>query len=466
MRGLELYKISPPRFETRKTAKFMPRLKSQPKEFFFALDRMPERERLTAGLRKHFSSIAEFYGFEPITPSIVEDPKIFQLLGRAGFFEERAPCMCKTKNGDEIMLRFSSALSILRMYITHGMSETPHPIKFSFCGDAFFIDKKSGDKDNAVRMLGGVANISECGLIMIGDEGPVAEAQIIQSLWKAFESGKVPMEYLEVVVNATGCQNCRSSFQTSLTAYFRNRASRLCKGCKRIFKRIPTKIFRCREEQCRAFADAAPQVLDFLCDPCKKHLRGFLEFLEEVKIPYTLDSKFFRDDSWYQTFIFEFSWKKPAASKEEEGNEERKTLAEGGRISRAGELLWGKKLDAVSGSIILQSVEKLLKEGGAGKGSGKRRIFVAHLGDFAKRKSMTLLETLRAHGVEVHESLGRDSIKSQLKIAERLVADIALILGQKEALDSTIIVREMESGIQETIPQEKLIEFLARKLKK
>jgi len=88
------------------------------------------------------------------------------------------------------------------------------------------------------------------------------------------------------------------------------------------------------------------------------------------------------------------------------------------------------------------------------------------LGDLAKRKSFTLLETLRAGGIIVRESLGRDSIKVQLKIVERSGCRHALIIGQKEALDGTVIVRETESGIQETIPQEKLIDFLKRKLKK
>ena len=76
------------------------------------------------------------------------------------------------------------------------------------------------------------------------------------------------------------------------------------------------------------------------------------------------------------------------------------------------------------------------------------------------------METLRNGEIEVKESLSRDSIKSQLKLAEKAEAKFALIMGQKEALNDTIIVREVGSGIQETIPQEKLIDFLKAKLKK
>ena len=134
---------------------------------------------------------------------------------------------------------------------------------------------------------------------------------------------------------------------------------------------------------------------------------------------------------------------------------------------RAGEAAYGKRLDVVGGSVFMDRVEQILVDKGKlGAGAKKIDVFFAHLSDAAKKKSLPLLEELRQGGVSVEESLGKDSIRSQLKIAERVSAKIALILGQKEALDSTIIVREMESGIQETISQEKLIEFLKRKLKR
>jgi len=76
------------------------------------------------------------------------------------------------------------------------------------------------------------------------------------------------------------------------------------------------------------------------------------------------------------------------------------------------------------------------------------------------------MEELRKAGISVYESLGRDSIKSQLHISAKIAAEIGLIIGQKEAIDGTVMVREMDSGMQEVVPQDKLIELLKRKLKK
>ena len=96
----------------------------------------------------------------------------------------------------------------------------------------------------------------------------------------------------------------------------------------------------------------------------------------------------------------------------------------------------------------------------------KTKVFFVQLGDFAKKESFRIMEELRDAGISVGESLGRDSVKSQLKIADRSEAELSLILGQKEAIDKTIIIREMTSGIQEVVPQEKFIDILKKKLRK
>ncbi len=92
-------------------------------------------------------------------------------------------------------------------------------------------------------------------------------------------------------------------------------------------------------------------------------------------------------------------------------------------------------------------------------------MFLAQLGEVAKRKSINLFESFRKAGIETKSSLGRDSIKSQLRIAHRLGAKFTLIFGQKEALDGTVILKEMESGVQETIPLEKIVDEVKKRLK-
>ena len=434
----------------------MSRTKRTIPEFILALDRMPDQERLFHGIRRAIASLASFYGFSHMSTSFMEDAATFFTLAKAGMLDERQLADERTARQSGVTPRPSVALSLIRAYATHAMHELPHPLKLS--GEGEVVYAPSGARGVSEGRY-------EWGMVMIGEEGPIAEAELIQVLTKAVREAGVDTAAMLLRVNATGCRQCRPLFRAPFTAYFRNRLSRMCRTCRTEFKRVPTALLRCKEEQCQIVASGAPQMLDFLCDVCKKHMKGILEFLDEAQIPYFLDGKLFREGSWFTTILFELSVTPSGLEKNSEAPA--LVIGEGGRISRAAEIIIGKPVEAVSATLFFDSTLRALSQGGKKASAAPRtRVFLVQLGDLAKRRSLTLIEDLRRGGIDMRESLGRDSVKSQLKIAETIGAEVALILGQKEALEHTVIVREVASGIQETIPQERLVEFLKRKLKK
>ena len=439
----------------------MPKAKNTISEIIGKMDYSPSRERMLQKIKKGFNEIASFYGFENVVSSFLEDVQFLNPLIKAGFFKKYPPLFCKTRGGAEFILRPSGSFPAIRMYVTHKMSDFPYPAKLHFEGIRFFIDDDPGTLFKTQ---------DEKGLVMIGEEDPVAEAQIILILWRALIQSGIGDQEFELRINATGCEICRPVFNAAFTGYFRSRSSRLCKSCKWHLKDSPTKILRCQEERCAILTNHAPTVLDFLCDACKKHLRQILEFLEEMHIPFVLDHRFFYDGFWLDTFIFEFISHVNFASssgEKKENNGSGFIFSEGGSMSRAAELITGKKMNVVNGTLFLKAIESFLyKKGISPPEPEKPKVFMVQLGELAKRKSIGVLEWLRSVNISAGEILGRDSIKSQLKVAERMGAELALIIGQKEAIDGTVIVRELESGTQETIPQNKLVEFLKRKLKK
>lgn len=430
----------------------MPRTKNTISEFTSKIDRLPSRVRMYEKIEGNFDAIASFYGFEKIAASPIEDSQLFNILVKAGFLKKDPPVFCKTRNGVEFILQPSGAISLLRMYTPHKMNDLPHPFKVCFRGTRFFLDTNlAGDP---------LKTQEEKGLLMVGEEGSLAEAEIIFILWKGLLASGIESSEIGLKINATGCEICRPSFRSSFTSYFRSRQAKLCKNCKEYLKDAPTKILKCREERCGILANHAPQILDFLCEGCKKHLRSILEFLEEMHIPFSLDHRFFYEGFWLDTFIFEFFSEKNLP-------ENYFLFGEGGRMSNVAELIIGKKIAVASGTIFLDALGIFLhKKGVAPPEVEKPYVFIVQLGELAKRKSLGIIEKLRSIPISTGEILGRDSVKTQLKIAERVGAKLALIIGQKEAIDGTIIVREIESGTQETIPQEKMAELLKRKLKK
>lgn len=435
----------------------MAKSKSIAAEGLSPLDTLAPRAGAFERIRRSLETLAEFYGFESMEPGCIEEARTFAAASRAGLLSERPALSVKLASGLEVYVAPPPFPAVLRAYGTHRMHELTHPLKFQVHGTELVA--RSGSASLSV--------LPYWSIVTIGEEGPVAEAEMVRIVWKSIE-GFLNTENngLSVRANATGCRECRPVYRSSLNTYLRGRVQRLCKNCKRSLKNSPARIFNCQEEKCLVVANTAPQILDFICEKCKKHLKGFLEFLDEFSIPYGLEHGLFREGSWYDTLVFEIISDRADAK---EGQEPAAlfSVAEGGQLSRLSELIQGKQLHSVGCFVLLEELEVYLRGKGILLSERPRpELFLVQLGELAKRKSFALLEMLRAEEMTVEQSFERDAIKSQLKIAERLGARLALIIGQKEALDRTVIVREMDSGIQETVGQDKLIEFLKKKLKK
>ncbi len=466
----------------------MPKTKILLSEAVSRLDRLPSRDFLR--LEHIAAGVAGFYGFEEMKPAVIDDPRACAPLVKAGFLDDRALVVAKTRNGEEFMLVPSMLFGALRC-CAHRVQELSYPVKWYMAGDKFFWEEtaeRGAPRDRTVMAE------PEWTLTMMGEENPVGEAEIIQVIWKILQEADLgALGYkIELRINAIGCEQCRGSFRSALGNYLRARKNRLCPKSRRDVKKMSVRVLSCPDEKCRIVAQLAPQTLDFLCEACKSHTKELLEFMDEAEIPYMLDPQFFREGSWFRTILFEFVARRPVMFQKRPGASgdapvsasasgmpdaaaedsmqiavSYLRLAEGGRVSLAATLIAGKPMHAVSGALFMRPLETLLHER-RGDPALKivEEVFLVQLGDLAKRKSFAVMEALREAGIGLKESLGRDSIKSQLKIAERIGTKFALIIGQKEALDETIMVREVESGIQETIPQVKLVEFLKRKLKR
>lgn len=130
------------------------------------------------------------------------------------------------------------------------------------------------------------------------------------------------------------------------------------------------------------------------------------------------------------------------------------------------ELLGGKSSPAVGGSVGMDRLIMLIKERNINLGiKPKAKIFLVNAGVVAKKKALSLIEKLRKAGLDVVESLGKESFKAQLRAADKMQSPLALILGQKEVFEETIIVRDMRTGVQETVPFEKIVETVKKKLR-
>lgn len=413
----------------------------QPKGVFSIL---PEDQKYYRYILKKAENLFEYYGFERIDTSVIESSDVFMRAMTPESEEERELFSFKTKRNEYLALRHDNRISIAQSYVANGMNSRPHPVKLFYVSPAF----RNIDEGSRQRL--------EIGIETIGDNSDIIDSELIFIAHKLLESLSIG-EY-SAYINSMGDQSCRPVYVRALKDYYKNKSKKLCSTCRDNLKTNPLKILNCQVETCKEVNKEVPQMVDYLCDDCRIHFKHILECLDEVVVPYILTPLLINAREYQTKTIFNFV---------SEINTDSVPVINGCRYDRLVDTLGGSKTPAAGWTMDMESVVAALKANGANVPDGKTKpkIFLIQLGEMAKRKSLSLFENFRRAGIEAKSSLGRDSIKSQLRIAHRLGVKFALIFGQKEALDNTIIVRETDTGVQETIPVEKIIDEIKKRLK-
>jgi len=433
-------------------------------------DILPEEQPYFEKIYRVADDIARFYGFGKIDTPMVEDLELYEKgTGQSTDIVEKQMYTMKTKGGDALAMRPEFTPGIVRAFNEHGMLNLPQPVKLYTFGPLFRYEHPQA---------GRFRQFHQVDFEVFGEESAAIDAQVIQIFYAMLRELK--FSHLIIEVNSIGDAQCRPYYKKVLVNYLRPRQNSLCADCRRKVRQNPLRVLDCKEEKCQRVKAQAPQILDHLCDNCKAHFKSLLEFLDEIDLPYHLDPYLVRGLDYYTKTVFEIFSESTTEQKEaapegaslapqERGEEmiSRSALVGGGRYDNLVRLLGGKDVPAMGAAAGVERIITLMKEKGFPAAEvPDPKVFLAQLGDLPKKKSLKLLEELRKAKIAIAESLGRDSLRTQLARADKLQVQYTLILGQREMLDGTIVIRKMDTGEQTTVKAEKVIEELRKRLKK
>ena len=393
--------------------------------------------------------LAKAYGFARLEPPILEFADLYnKTSGEESDVVEKEMYVLKTKGGDVLALRPEYTPGIARAYMENGLSRLGQPQKLFYFGPVFRHDRPQ---------LGRYRQFAQIGFETVaGPNDPIYDAEIISIYVDLLAELKIKDYVLKI--NSIGDRVCRPIYKKQLTNYYKNHEKELCENCKKHIATNPLRLLDCKEPECVKLKEKAPNFLDKLCSLCTEHFKSVLEYLEEIGIGYEIDNHLVRGLDYYSRTVFEIY----AAGKEAEIG----AVVGGGRYDYLMETIGGHLTPAMGGA---SGVERLIAVMKAKEISlparGQKRVFLAHAGDLAKQKAFGLLKMLRSHGITVYEALAKESLGNQLKVADKEGIGLALILGQKEIYEKSIIIRDLKTGLQEAISQEKLIDEVKKRLK-
>lgn len=403
------------------------------------------------GFFEKAQEVSTYYGFKPIETPILEKEEVFTTtVGLGTDIIDKEMYNLRTKGGDKLALRPEGTASSIRAYLENGMLSLPQPVMLYYYGPFF-------RHDNPQR--GRYRQFYQFGLEMIGSEKSIADATIIKVATIILEEAGA--KNLTVEINSIGDKECRPQYVRELTSYYKKHINQVCNSCRQRIKENPLRVLDCKDPKCAPIKEGAPDPIAYLCDGCKNHFKEVLEYLEEMQIPYKLNKNLVRGLSYYTRTVFEIF-----------ENEERTegsaplSVASGGRYDYLAKLLGSKRdIPAIGVAIGVDRVaESSWYAKLAPKILKKPKIYFVQLGFDAKLKSLNIIEMLRKAKVPVLQSLSKDSLGAQLGQAEKLNIPYVIIFGQKEAIENSVIVRDMSTRSQDTVKIDKLLEYL-KKLK-
>lgn len=408
-------------------------------------DILPADALVRAKIVETARGVAQYYGFEEIRTPILEKVELFTRgIGESTDIVEKEMYTLRTKGGDKLALRPEGTAPVVRAYLNHGMHKLPQPQKLYYIGPFFRHERPQS---------GRYRQFDQVGFEIIGGEvDPIYDAEIIVMFYRTLEELKTGT--LMVHINSIGCRICRSGYRSKLVNYYKR--LEVCKDCVRRMKDNPLRLLDCKKDSCQAVKAGAPSILDSLCSLCRGHLKQVLEHLEELELPYMLNPLLVRGFDYYNRTVFEIFTEKSELA-----------IVAGGRYDYLAEMIGGRSTSAGGAAMGVDRVVEIMRESNpkAFEQKAKSKVFLVHIGELARKKSLLLMEELRQNNIPIFTSFGKQSLSHQLETANKADAQIALILGQKEVYEESIIIRNMESGVQESVPIGNVVNQIKKKMR-
>ncbi len=419
-------------------------------------DTLPAEQVWWEKLKKEVKESADFYNFGRIDTPVLEYAQIFEKAeGEATDIVEKEMYTLRTKGGDRLALRPELTPVMMRTYFQHGMSRQSQPVKLYYFGPMFRHENPQSGRYRQFHQIGFE--------ILGGEDDPIYDAQIILINQRLLEELK--LKNLSVSINSIGCRACRANYRKKLQDYYRNKQNKICDDCKRRLEVNPLRLLDCKEEKCREFKAQAPTIMNYLCSLCRGHFRTVLEYVDELALPYAVNPFLVRGLDYYSRTVFEFFAETPDQNQSKMNGI---ALGGGGRYDYLAESMGLRKgpFPAIGSSLGVERVIEAMKAQNIGVPVlPKPRVFLIQIGKEAKKKALNLIEEFRRADLRISEAFGKESLSTQLKLADKEGVDFSLVFGQREVFENSIIIRDMKSGGQETVPLQKAVDEVKKRLR-
>jgi histidyl-tRNA synthetase len=360
-------------------------------------------------------------GYEPFDTPVFEDTELFARgVGESTDIVQKEMFTFEDKAGRSLTLRPEATAAICRAYVEHGMHKLPQPVKLWLSGPFFRHEAPQAGRFRQFTQIDAEA---------LGSDDPSLDAELILLLGELIDrSGAGPAR---LRLSSLGSPETRAAYLDELRAFLRQHEGDLSEEVRERLDANPLRAFDADHAGTQAVMASAPRLLDRLDPADAEHFAGVRALLDAAGIDYEVDSTLVRGLDYYTRTVFEYESERLGAQA---------ALGGGGRYDRLVEELGGPPTPGVG---FAAGIERILLAAREDEPPPGPRVFISHTDEAAT--AFEIAAPLREQGVRVElEQAGR-SLKGQFKQADRVGANVVVILGDG------IEVKDMDSGEQQPV---------------
>ncbi len=407
-------------------------------------DCLPTQSPLWQKLEGAVKNVISAYGYNEMRMPIVEMTHLFsRAIGEVTDVVEKEMYTFEDRNGDSLTLRPEGTAGCVRAGIENGLLYNQEQ-RVWYMGPMFRHERPQ---------KGRYRQFHQCGVEVFGLNGPDVDAELIMMtarLWRELGIDK----HVRLELNSIGSLEARANYRTALIAFLEQHIDVLDEDCKRRMRTNPLRVLDTKNPDVQAILGDAPRLSDYLDTESTQHFAGLCELLDAAGIEYTVNERLVRGLDYYNRTVFEWI----TESLGSQG-----TVCGGGRYDGLVEQLGGKATPAVGFAMGLERLVLMLETLELTDVRRSVDVYVVTAGEGTMMAGMKLAEQVREAipGVRVMNHFGGGNFKKQFKRADKVGAVVALVLGENEVADNTVVLKDLAGGEQVTYSQQEIASKIA-----
>ncbi|MGI6092202.1 MAG: histidine--tRNA ligase [Negativicutes bacterium] len=376
--------------------------------------------------------ICNLFGYQEIRTPIFEHTELFlRGIGETTDIVEKEMYTFNDRGGRSITLRPENTAAVVRSFLEHKLYVDSQPTKLFYIGPMFRYDRPQA---------GRFRQFHQFGIEALSAKGPEIDAEIIILAVQFLE--KLGLKDLKLHINSVGCPKCRPVYRAKLQDHLRKNLSDFCPDCQSRFERNSLRVLDCKNPRCRELSQGEPKMTDCLCEDCQQHFEGLKQLLAVAGVEYKLNPRLVRGLDYYTKTAFEIQYEPLGAQS---------AVCGGGRYDGLVAECGGDDTPGIGFAIGIERVLLALeKQSLLPSSDNKLAAFVVTLGA-STPVAFKLLSELRKQGITSDMDFMNRSLKSQMKLANKYHASYAAIIGEDEAIQGKVMLKNMTSGEQELL---------------